>query len=75
MNKHNQDETVVLEVFDDLGAATTAQAKLKEQGIDSFIHDDNVMGMDPVAGIKLKIFSKDLEKAKRLLSIRSGDQR
>ena len=68
MKKHFNDETVVLEIFDDLGAATTAQAKLKEQQIDSFIHDANVMGLDPVAGIELKIFSKDLARAKKLLS-------
>ncbi|HEX7847989.1 MAG TPA: hypothetical protein VF476_19455 [Chitinophagaceae bacterium] len=68
MNEHNNDETVVLKIFDDLGAATTAQSKLKEQGIDSFIHDANVMGLDPVAGIELKIFSKDREKAKALLA-------
>ena len=75
MKKHNHDETVMLEIFDDLGAATTAQSKLKDQGIDSFIHDDNVMGLDPVAGIKLKIFSKDLEKAKKLLSIHTANPR
>jgi hypothetical protein len=68
MNTHNQDEIVVLDIFDDLGAATTAQSKLKEQGIESFIHDSNVLGMDPISGIELKIFSKDREKAKNVLS-------
>ena len=67
MDNHNSDETVTVRVFDDLGAATTALNKLKEQGIDSFIHDANVMGLDPVAGIELKIFLKDLEKANVLL--------
>ena len=75
MNKHDHDKTVVLDIFDDLGAATTAQAKLKEQQIESFIHDDNVLGMDPVAGIELRIFSKDLQKAKELISTLSRDQR
>ena len=40
MKKHDHDTTLMLDVFDDMGAATTAQAKLKEQGIDSFIHDE-----------------------------------
>ena len=68
MNKHNQDETVVLEVFNDMGAAVSAQSKLTEQDIYSSIHDDNVLGMDPVAGLELKVFSKDLEKAKQVIS-------
>lgn len=69
MKQHDHDKTLTLEIFDDLGAATTAQAKLKDAGIDSFIHDDNVLGMDPVAGIKLKIFVTDLARAKQVLSI------
>ena len=68
MNTHNQDEIIVLDIFDDLGAASTAQNKLKEQGIESFIHDGNVLGMDPISGIELKIFSKDKQKAKNVLS-------
>ena len=74
MKKHDHDATQMLDVFNDLGAATIAQAKLKDQGIDSFIHDDNVLGMDPVAGIELRIFSKDLERAKQVLSVHSDDQ-
>jgi hypothetical protein len=68
MNTHNQDETVVLEVFNDMGAAVSAQSKLAEQEIYSSIHDENVLGMDPVAGIELKVFAKDLEKARQVIS-------
>jgi len=74
MKKHDHDETRILEVFDDLGAATTLQAQLKEQGIESFIHDNNVLGMDPIAGVEIRIFSKDLKRAKQVLSTRSDDR-
>ena len=74
MKKHDHDETLILEVFDDLGAATTLQAQLKEQGIESFIHDNNVLGMDPIAGVEIRIFSKDLKKAKQVRSMHSDDQ-
>jgi hypothetical protein len=69
MNTHNnQEETVVLEVFTDMGAAVSAQSKLAEQEIYSSIHDENVLGMDPVAGIELKVFEKDVERAKQIIS-------
>jgi len=68
MNTHNQDETVVLEVFNDMATAVSAQSKLAEQDIYSSIHDENVLGMDPVKGIELKVFSKDFEKAKQVIS-------
>jgi hypothetical protein len=68
MNTHNNDETVVLDIFNDLAAAAFAQSKLKEQGIKSFIHDENVIGLNPLGGIELKIFSRDIERAKNVLS-------
>ncbi|TMI62714.1 MAG: DUF2007 domain-containing protein [Bacteroidetes bacterium] len=74
MKKHDHDETLLLEVFDDLGTATTVQAQLKDQGIESFIHDNNVLGMDPIAGIEIRIFSKDLKRAKQVLSMHNDDQ-
>ena len=68
MNTHNKDEIVVLEIFTDPAIAAIAQGKLQEQGIESFIHDENVMGLNPLGGVKLKIFSKDVEKARDVLS-------
>jgi hypothetical protein len=68
MNKHSEDETVVLEVFNDSLTAGFAQNKLKEEGIESFLLDENVVGLNPLGGIELKIFSKDLERAKKILS-------
>ena len=47
--------------------AGVAQNKLAEAGIESFVHDENVLGMNPLGGVKLKVFSKDLALAKKIL--------
>jgi hypothetical protein len=68
MIKHNKDEIVVLKIFNDSLAANFAQNKLREEGIESFLVDENVVGLNPLGGIEVKIFSKDLQKAKKILS-------
>jgi hypothetical protein len=68
MITHNTDEIVVLEIFNDSLAANFAQNKLREEGIESFLVDENVVGLNPLGGIEVKIFSKDLQKAKKILS-------
>ncbi|HEV8282661.1 MAG TPA: DUF2007 domain-containing protein [Chitinophagaceae bacterium] len=65
---HNKDEIVVLKIFNDSLAANFAQNKLREEGIESFLVDENVVGLNPLSGIEVKIFSKDLQKAKKILS-------
>ena len=65
---HNKDEIVVLKIFNDSLAANFAQNKLQEEGIESFQVDENVVGLNPLGGIELKIFSRDLLKAKAILS-------
>jgi len=67
MNKHNEDEIVVLEIYNDTVAAGFAQSKLQEAGIESFLQDENVVGLNPLGGIELKIFSKDAEKARQVI--------
>jgi hypothetical protein len=68
MITHNKDDIVVLKIFNDSLAANFAQNKLREEGIDSFLVDENVVGLNPLGGIEVKIFSRDLQKAKRILS-------
>jgi len=68
MSTHNEDEIVVLEIFNDSLAAGFAQDKLREEGIESFLSDENVVGLNPLGGIELKIFSNDLERAKKILA-------
>jgi len=62
-----QDKTIVLQTFSDLMEAKTMQNKLKEHGITSSLTDENVLGMDPIAGVELKIFEKDKEAALKLI--------
>ena len=64
---NEKDRTVTLHTYADYAEAKIMQDKLKENGIDSFLHDLNVMGMDPVAGVQLNIFEKDVSAAERIL--------
>ena len=63
-----QDHTIVLAIYNDVVEANVAQEKLKANGIDSFLEDENVMGLNPLGGIELKIFSKDKEAAEKILA-------
>lgn len=69
MDTHHKGETVeVIGTFNDIVEASVIQTKLKEVGIESFVHDENVLGMNPLGGIKLKVFSKDKEAAQKILA-------
>jgi hypothetical protein len=68
MITHNKDETVVLKIFNDSLAANFAQNKLREEEIESFLVDENVVGLNPLGGIELKVFSRDFKKAEKILS-------
>jgi len=68
METNKSENTVVLKIFNDSLEAGFAQNKLREEGIESFLLDENVVGLNPLGGIELKIFSHDLEKAKEILS-------
>jgi hypothetical protein len=62
-----QDKTIVLQTFSDIMDAKAMQIRLQENGITSSLTDENVLGMDPIAGIELKIFEKDKEAALKLM--------
>ena len=62
-NHLTDDKTVTLHTFPDLFTAQAMQARLEQNGIKSFLRDENVMGVDPIAGVELKVFEKDAEKA------------
>ena len=66
--KHNDDETIVLETYDDSAAAGIAKQKLNAAGITAELVDENTIGLNPLGGIELKIFSKDLEREKLALA-------
>ena len=63
-----QDKTIVLQTFSDLMEAKAMQNKLNEHGITSSLTDENVLGMDPIAGVELKIFEKDKEAALKIIN-------
>jgi hypothetical protein len=62
-----QDHTVVLHTYPTEAEAKMIQDKLAEHGIPSFLNDENVMGLDPIGGVELKIFTKDKVAAERVL--------
>lgn len=66
--KHNTDErTVTLHTYNDISEAEIIAAKLESRGIKTFVHDENVMGVDPIAGVKLKVFEKDIAEAEKII--------
>jgi hypothetical protein len=62
-----KDKTIILHTYNDLQEAKMIQDKLKENGIESYLEDENVMGLDPVGGVELRIFEKDIEAAEKII--------
>lgn len=62
-----KDKTITLHTYIDITEARIMQDKLRENGIDSFLNDENVMGLDPVGGVELRIFEKDRAEAEKIL--------
>ncbi len=67
MKAHTDEETMVLKVFNDRVEADVARQKLEEEGITAVLVDENAIGLNPLGGIELKIFTKDLGRAKELI--------
>ena len=65
-----EDRTIVFYTFNSMEEAILAQEKLSENGIESFLKNENVMGLDPVGGVELRIFEKDIEAASKLLAVK-----
>ena len=63
-----QDNTIILHTYNDLQEAIMIQDKLKENGVESFLKNENVLGMDPIGGVELKIFEKDKEVAEKIIT-------
>ena len=64
---HNTDETIVLHTYDDSVTAGVAREKLIEAGIEAELVDGNVIGLNPLGGIELRVFTKDVERARQLI--------
>lgn len=63
-----QETTIILYTYNDLQQATMAMDKLKANGINSFIENENPIGLNPLGGVELKIFSKDKDVAEKILA-------
>jgi hypothetical protein len=68
METDQKEQLVIVKTFNNSFEANIAKSKLKESCIDSYIEDENVVGLNPLGETELKVFSKDLESAKQILS-------
>ncbi|MBI3139270.1 MAG: DUF2007 domain-containing protein [Sphingobacteriales bacterium] len=62
-----RDKTIVLHVYSEMSEAKMIQDRLAENGIVSFLNDENVLGLDPVGGVELRLFEKDMEAAEKII--------
>jgi hypothetical protein len=63
-----KDKTILLHTYNDLQEAQMIQDKLKENGVESYLENENVMGLNPVGGVELRIFEKDIEIAEKIIA-------
>jgi hypothetical protein len=63
-----QEKIIVLQTFNDPFQASIALDKLKESGIHAFLEDENPIGLNPLGGVELKIFTKDKEEAEKIIA-------
>ncbi|HEX2682342.1 MAG TPA: DUF2007 domain-containing protein [Ferruginibacter sp.] len=63
-----QESTILLYTYNDILEANIIQDKLKARGIDSFIENEDVAGLNPLGGVKVKIFAKDKEAAEEVIN-------
>ena len=68
MKTDSKDKIVTLKTYNDLATATVAKSKLKANGIEAFLENENAVGLDPLGGVELKIFLRDLERANEIIS-------
>lgn len=68
MSMNQNESTVVLKVFNDIVEANVAKNLLQESGIESFLEDENVIGLNPLGGIQLRIFEKDIIAAQEIIA-------
>lgn len=62
---------MVLHTYADVLEARMIQDVLKENGIESLVNDENVMGMDPIGGTEIRVFEKDKAEAERIIQQKS----
>lgn len=73
MSEPTNDKIITFEQYYDPMLAHIIRTRLEDAGIPCFIADENTIGAQPfynqaIGGIKLKIFERDLERCKEVLS-------
>ncbi len=68
MKTNENQSLVILKIFDNPFAANIVKAKLEENGVESFIEEENVMGLNPLGGTELKVSATNLLRAKEIMS-------
>lgn len=63
-----EDKIIVLYTFNDIQKATLIKDKLEANGINCFLENENPIGLNPLGGVELKIFSKDQDKAEKIIA-------
>ncbi len=63
----DKEKTVTLHIYPDVLQAKMMQDKLKRGGINSFLNDENMLGLDPIGGTELRVLEKDRETAEKIL--------
>ncbi len=68
-----QDEIVVLQIFENSIDANIAQTKLDAHGIQCFLTEENIANLFPVQstklfGVRLHVFSNDKDQARQILN-------
>ncbi|MBK8710676.1 MAG: hypothetical protein IPL97_02150 [Niastella sp.] len=67
MAELNNEDTVLVGVYDDSVLANAALEKLSEASILAFTNSQNPIGLNPLGGIELRVFEKDEAAAKNIL--------
>jgi len=62
-----QGRIITIRTYNDIASATIALNLVKEQGIEGFIENENVVGLNPMGGVELKVFTKDVVAAEAAL--------
>lgn len=62
------ENTITLHTYNNLQEATIAMDKLKANGLNAYLLEENVMGLDPIGGTELRIFEKDRVAAEEILA-------
>lgn len=67
METNKKEQLILVKTFDNSFEANLAKGKLADNGIESFIEEENVVGLNPLGGTELKVFPKDLKITKEIL--------